>query len=105
MACHTGLKWFSSHLGYRKQALWCHNKLSSLVDITICVPPLRVSGMTINIPVFINDVSNVTTNGCVTNLVADGAMIDASGDDVSEVQQILQNCLNNISSWKESSKN
>ena len=29
----------------------------------------------------------------------DDAMIYASGDNVSEVQQKIQNCLNNIGEW------
>ena len=33
------------------------------------------------------------------NLFADDAMICASGDSVSEVQQTLQNCLINIDKW------
>ena len=48
---------------------------------------------------FINDISNFTTDGCVTNLFADDAMIYASGDSVSEVQLKLQSCLLNISKW------
>ena len=35
----------------------------------------------------------------MTNLFADDAMIYASGDNVSEVQQKLQNCLNTIGKW------
>ena len=35
----------------------------------------------------------------MTNLFADDAMIYVSGDNVPEVQQQLQNCLNNIGKW------
>ena len=87
------MEWVSSYLDKRKQAVFCHNKLSSLVDITTGVlgPFLFL--------LFINDISNFTTDGCVTNLFADDAMIYASGDSVSEVQRELQSCLSNISSW------
>ena len=37
--------------------------------------------------------------GCLTNLYADNSMIYASGDNILEVQQKLQQCVNNISSW------
>ena len=72
--------------------------LSSLVDITIGVPQGSVLGPFLFL-LFINDISNFTTDGCVTNLFADVAMIYASGDSVSEVQRKLQSCLSNISSW------
>ena len=95
---HTELEWFSSYLDKRKQAVFCHNKLSSLVDITTGVPQGSVLGLFLFL-LFINDISNFTTDGCVTNLFADDAMIYASGDSVSEVIRKLQSCLSNISSW------
>ena len=48
---------------------------------------------------FINDILNFTTEGCVTYLFVDDAMIYASGDSVGEVKLKLQNCLNCISTW------
>ena len=93
---NTELEWFSSYLGKRKQTVLCHNKLSSFVDITSGVPQGSVLGPFLFL-LFINDISNFTTDGCVTNLFADDAMIYASGDSVSEVQLKLQSCLINIS--------
>ena len=95
---NTELEWFSSYLGKRKQTVLCHNKLSSFVDITSGVPQGSVLGPFLFL-LFINDISNFTTDGCVTNLFADDAMIYASGDSVSEVQLKLQSCLINISKW------
>ena len=95
---HTELEWFSSYLDKRKQTVFCHNKISSLVDIITGVPQGSVLGPFLFL-LFINDISNFTTHGCVTNLFADDAMIYASGDSVSEVQRKLQSCLSNISSW------
>ena len=43
---------------------------------------------------YISDISNFMTNGCVTNLFADDTMIYASGDSVSEMNFKLQNCFN-----------
>ena len=94
----TALKWFSSYLDKRRQAVLCHNKLSSLVDITTGVPQGSVLGP-FSFLLFIDDISNFMTDGCVTNLFADDAMINASGDSVSEVQRKLQSCLSNISAW------
>ena len=48
---------------------------------------------------FINDISQFTTDGCLTNLYTDDSMIYASGDNFLEVQQKLQQCVKNISSW------
>ena len=42
---------------------------------------------------------NFTTDGCVTNLLADDVLIYASGDNASQVQRKLQNCLNIIGKW------
>ena len=47
----------------------------------------------------INDTSQFTTDGCLTNLYADDSMIYASGDDILQVQPKLQQCVINISSW------
>ena len=95
---NTELEWFSSYLGKRKQRVLCHNKLSSFVDITSGVPQGSVLGPFLFF-LFINDISNFTTDGCVTNLFADDAMIYAPGDSVYEVQLKLQSCLINISKW------
>ena len=92
------LEWFSSYLRKRKQAALCHNKLPSSIDITNGGPQGSVLGPFL-FHLFINDISNFTTDGCVTNLFADDAMIYASRDNVSEVQQKLQNCLSNIGKW------
>ena len=75
-----------------------NNKLSSLVNIITGVPQGSMLGPFLFL-FFINDISNFTTDGCVTNLFADDTMIYASGDSVSEVQRKLQSCLSNISAW------
>ena len=36
---------------------------------------------------FINEISQFTTDGCLTNLYADDSMIHASGDNILQVQQ------------------
>ena len=86
---NTELEWFSSYLSNRIQAVLCHNELSSSVDITTGVPQGSVLGPFLFL-LFINDISNFTTDGCVTNLFADDAMIYASGDSVNEVKLKLQ---------------
>ena len=47
----------------------------------------------------LNDISNFTTDGCVTNLFADDPTSYASGDSVSEVQLKLHSYLINIWKW------
>ena len=87
---HQELKWFSSYLDRRKQAVLCHNELSSFVDVTCGVPQGSVLGPFLFL-LFINDMSQFTTDVCLTNVYADGSMIYASGDNIPEVKQNLQN--------------
>ena len=53
----------------------------------------RVCSWTILFLLFINDISQYTAVGCLTNLYADDAMIYAPGDNILEVQQKLQQCV------------
>ena len=46
-----------------------------------------------------NDISNFTIGGCITNHLGDNAIVYASGYNVYDMQQKLQNCFNNISPW------
>ena len=95
---HQELKWFSSYLDNRKQAVLCHNKLWCFVDVTCGVPQWSVLGPFLFL-LFINEISQFTTDGCLTNLYADDSIIYASGDNILQVQQKLQQCVKNISSW------
>ena len=76
----------------------CHNELSCFVDVTCGVPQGFVLGPFLFL-LFINDISQFTTDGCLTNPYADDSMIYASGDNILEVQQKLQQCVKNIISW------
>ena len=95
---HQELKWFSSYLDNRKQAVLYHNELSCFVDVTCGVPQGSVLGPFLFL-LFINDISQFTTDGCLTNLYADDSIIYASGDKILQVQQKLQQSVKNISSW------
>ena len=69
----------------------CHNELSCFVDVTCGGPFLFLLS--------INDILQFTTDGCLTNLYADDSMLYASGNNILEVQQKLQQCVKNISLW------
>ena len=61
---HTELEWFSAYLGKRKQAVFCHDNLSSLVDITSAVPQGSVRGPFVFL-LYINDTSNFSIDKCL----------------------------------------
>ena len=63
------LKWLSSYLDRRKQAVLFYNELSSFVDVTCGVPQGSVLGPFLFL-LFINDMSQFTTEGCLTNVYA-----------------------------------
>ena len=45
------------------------------------------------------DISQFTTDGCLTNLYTDVSMIYASGDNILQVEEKLQQCVKKLSSW------
>ena len=86
------LNWVSSYLDNRKQAVFCHIELSCFVDVNCGVPQGSLLGPFLFL-LFINDISQFRTDGCLTNVFADDSMIYASGDNTLEVQQKLQQCV------------
>ena len=48
---------------------------------------------------FINDVSNFTTEGCVLNMYADDVIIFTSAATSDELQMKLQLCVDNVHQW------
>ena len=48
---------------------------------------------------FINDISNFTTEGCVLNMYADDVIIYTSANTIEELKSKLQNCVNSITCW------
>ena len=94
----TELNWFTSYLHNRKQAVFCHGKLSKFLDIKTGVPQGSVLGPYMFL-LFINDVTSYLTEGSVTNLFADDSSIYAVGNNIEEVRSKLQVCLDNLSYW------
>ena len=48
---------------------------------------------------FINDVSNFTTEGCVLNMYAGDVIIYTSAPTSDEIQKKLQLCVDNVHHW------
>ena len=97
------INWFSSYLTNRKQAVMCNGKLSNFQVIDSGVPQGSVLGPFLFL-LFINDITNFTTEDSVVNLFADDSSLYASGKSVSEVRTKLQTCLDNISMWYKSNR-
>ena len=91
-------KWFSSYLDKRKHDVLCHNELSSFVDATCGVSQGSVLWPFLFL-LFINDMSQFTTDRCLNDKYADDSMICAPGDNIPEVKQKWQNSIRNASSW------
>ena len=68
------LNWFSSYFKYRKQMVSFQQDFSDFQDIYSGVPRGSVLGPLLFL-LFINDVSNFTTEGCVLNMYADDVII------------------------------
>ena len=95
---NTELCWFQSYLHNRKQAVFCHGKLSQSLDIKTGVPQGSVLGPYMFL-LFINDVTCYLTEGITTNLFADDSSIYAVGKSIDEVRTKLQACIDSISYW------
>ena len=96
-------EWFSSYLNNRRQAVNCNGVLSTFLNIESGVPQGSVLGPFLFL-LFINDVANFSTYGCVTNLYADDTIIYTSGSTIEEVKSRLQSCLDSICNWYHSNR-
>ena len=92
------LEWFSNYLRSRTQKVIFDNEWSSSQEIYCGVPQGSVLGPLLFL-LFINDVSNFTTEGCVLNMYADDVIIYTSASTIDEIQNKLQICVNNIQKW------
>ena len=90
--------WFASYLHNRKQRVCCNGMLSECAIVDTGVPQGSVLGPFLFL-LFVNDVSNFCTYGCVANLYADDTIIYTSGATIDEVKSKLQCCIDNISYW------
>ena len=90
--------WFKSYLNSRKQKVNLNGQQSSFLLITDGVPPGSVLGPLLFL-LFINDISNFTTDYCSLNLFADDSISYVAAYNISELQMKLQKCVDSISQW------
>ena len=81
----TELKWFFSYLKRRKQVVKFHQETSEFCDITRGVPRGSVPGPVLFL-LFINDISNLTAEGCILNMYADDVIIYTSAISNDELE-------------------
>ena len=90
--------WFKSYLNYRKQKININGQQSSFLLIADGVPQGSVLGPLLFL-LFINDISNFTTDDCSLNLFADDSISYVAAHNISELQMKLQKCVDSISQW------
>ena len=92
------LDWFSSYLKNRKQMVFFQEDSSDFQEVYSEVPQGSVLGPLLFL-LFINDVSNFTTEGCALNMYADDVIIYTSAETSDELQMKLQLCVDNVHQW------
>ena len=93
------LDWFSSHLKNRKQKVFFQQGSSDFQELYSGVPQGSVLGPLLFL-LFINDISNFTTEGCVLHMYADDhVIIYTSAATSDELQMKLQSCVDNVHQW------
>ena len=90
--------WFKSYSNSRKQKVNLNGQQSSFLLITDGVPAGSVLGPLLFL-LFINDISNFTTDDCSLNLFADDIISYVAAHSISELQMKLQKCVDSISQW------
>ena len=91
------LDWFSSYLKNCKQMVFFQQDSSDFQEVYSGVPQGSVLGPLLFL-LFINDVSNFTTEGCTLNMYADDVIIYTSAATSDELQMKLQLCVDNVRS-------
>ena len=91
------LDWFSSYLKNRKQMVFFQQDSSDFQEVYSGVPRGSVLGPLLFL-LFINDVSNFTTEGCALNMYAADVIIyrPTSAETSDELQMKLQLCVDNV---------
>ena len=90
-------KLFQSYLMDRCQSVYYNNELSDALNINIGVPQGSNLGPLLFI-LFINDLPNFIANGRVT-MYADDTIIYCKGNDIDEISNNLNECLERASKW------
>ena len=92
------LDWFSSYLKNRKQMVFFQQDSSDFQEVYSGVPQGSVLRPLLSL-LFINDVSNFTTEGCGLNMYAEDVIIYTSAETSDELQMKLQSCVDNVHQW------
>ena len=94
----TPLKWFCSYIRGRKQLVKFHQGTLESCDNICGVARGSIVGPILFF-LFINDVSNLTVEGCALNMHSNVVIFYTSASSKDELEYKLQVCIDNISNW------
>ena len=90
--------WYQTLLCNNIYMVFFQQECSEFKEVYSGVPQGSVLGPLLFL-LFINDVSNFTTDGCVSNMYAGDVIIYTSATTSADLQLKLQRCVDNIYQW------
>ncbi len=95
--CELEGKWFKGYLNERKQVVKLGDEISGAMDIDVGVPQGSQLGPLL-FSLYVNDLPNIVKS-CTVNLFADDTCLYYSSSDLTEIQNMLQDDMNNVNMW------
>ena len=91
------INWFTSYLSERKQGVKYNNCTSTMMSLSSGVPQESVLGAALFLLLIID--LTMSVKNCNIHVYADDTMLDAPGENVTDVTQNLQREIHNVTEW------